>query len=220
MQPAFFFSQENSEDLSEMSSTDLPVFPRQWKEDCQKLLRFAGFFFKKEVKGDVWVSCSVLSMWNQVGWVRRRCPVAFVTGAPNWYWLTVGQGLLSLQQVRVEEECCNFFYSFTFFHFLSLLYPSLSSPLVSLLSLFSLSLGDDTKWPTRIDMSLNMASVAQLDAPSDWRSGGRGFNPGRGRQLPIVEIWSWNIFYGHSLPSADSRRAVVSLWRKNVHNTG
>ena len=32
--------------------------------------------------------------------------------------------------------------------------------------------------------------------------------------------WSWNIFYGHSLPSADSRRAVVSFWRKNVHSSG
>ena len=32
--------------------------------------------------------------------------------------------------------------------------------------------------------------------------------------------WSWNIFYGHSLPSADSRRAVVGFWRKNKHNTG
>ena len=32
--------------------------------------------------------------------------------------------------------------------------------------------------------------------------------------------WSWNIFYSHSLPSAGSRRAVVSFWRKNVHNTG
>ena len=29
-----------------------------------------------------------------------------------------------------------------------------------------------------------------------------------------------HIFYGHSLPSADSRRAVVSFWRKNVHSTG
>ena len=26
--------------------------------------------------------------------------------------------------------------------------------------------------------------------------------------------WSWNIFYGHSLPSADSGRAVVSFWRR------
>ena len=32
--------------------------------------------------------------------------------------------------------------------------------------------------------------------------------------------WSWNIFYGHYLPSTDSRRAVVSFWQKNVHNTG
>ena len=32
--------------------------------------------------------------------------------------------------------------------------------------------------------------------------------------------WSWNIFYGHSLPSADSRRAVVSFWRKNKHDAG
>ena len=32
--------------------------------------------------------------------------------------------------------------------------------------------------------------------------------------------WSLNLFYSHSLPSADSRGAVVSSWRKNVHNTG
>ena len=53
--------------------------------------------------------------------------------------------------------------------------------------------------------------MAQLDAPSDWRSGGRGFNPRRGRQHFFVkidhEIFS-TIFYDHSLPSADSRRAV------------
>ena len=29
--------------------------------------------------------------------------------------------------------------------------------------------------------------------------------------------WSWNIFYGPSLPSYDSRRAVVSFWQKKVH---
>ena len=32
------------------------------------------------------------------------------------------------------------------------------------------------------------ASVAQLDAPSDWRLGSRGFNPRRGRQHSFVEI--------------------------------
>ena len=31
-------------------------------------------------------------------------------------------------------------------------------------------------------------SVAQLDAPSDWRPGGRRFNPRRGRQHSFVEI--------------------------------
>ena len=35
---------------------------------------------------------------------------------------------------------------------------------------------------------LLLASVAQLDAPSDWRPGGRGFNPRRGRQHSFVEI--------------------------------
>ena len=32
------------------------------------------------------------------------------------------------------------------------------------------------------------APEAQLDAPSDWRPGGRGFNPRQGRQHSFVEI--------------------------------
>ena len=57
--------------------------------------------------------------------------------------------------------------------------------------------------------------MAQLDAPSDWRPGGRGFNP----QHSFVEIYH-EIFFTVILSSADSRRAVVSFWRKNMHNTG
>ena len=35
---------------------------------------------------------------------------------------------------------------------------------------------------------IRTASVAQLDAPSDWRPGGHGFNPRRGRQHSFVDI--------------------------------
>ena len=40
----------------------------------------------------------------------------------------------------------------------------------------------------RIQNVLRPASVAQLDAPSDWRPGGRGLNPRRGRQHSFLEI--------------------------------
>ena len=44
--------------------------------------------------------------------------------------------------------------------------PSLSSLLLSLLSLFSLSLEDDTKWPTRVDVSLNPNTTNSHFMPS------------------------------------------------------
>ena len=50
------------------------------------------------------------------------------------------------------------------FLFLFLPCPSLSFLLLSLLSLFTLSLGDDTKWPTRVDVSLNPNSINVLGA--------------------------------------------------------
>ena len=47
------------------------------------------------------------------------------------------------------------------FIFLFLPCPSFSSPLLSLLSLFSLSLGADTKCPTRVDVSLIPNTIQQ-----------------------------------------------------------
>ena len=45
------------------------------------------------------------------------------------------------------------------------------------------------KWvPTAYMYDEESASVAQLDAASDWRPGGRGFNPCRGRQQSFMEI--------------------------------
>ena len=39
-----------------------------------------------------------------------------------------------------------------------------------------------------VSYTLPQTSVDHLDAPSDWRPGGRGFNPRRGRQHSFVEI--------------------------------
>ena len=57
-----------------------------------------------------------------------------------------------------------------------------------------------------------MALVAQLDALSDWRPGGRGFNPLRGRQYSFMEI-DHEIFSTVilSLPLIQEG-AVVSFW--------
>ena len=55
------------------------------------------------------------------------------------------------------------FFNFCFFTFIHFPPPPLSlclsSHLLSLLSLFSLCLGDDTKWPTRPDVSLNPNTI-------------------------------------------------------------
>ena len=105
------------------------------------------------------VCLQTVSFLSGEGRVWQRCRVSCVTRASNWYWLTVGQGLLSLQQVWVEGECL--ISSTLSFIFLFLSCPSLSSPQLSRLSLFSLSLGDDTKWPTRVDVSLNPNTISQ-----------------------------------------------------------
>ena len=39
-----------------------------------------------------------------------------------------------------------------------------------------------------LEMHHLLASVAQLDAPSDWRPRGSGLNPRRGRQHSFMEI--------------------------------
>ena len=46
----------------------------------------------------------------------------------------------------------------------------------------------NTKTVTVVYTVLLPASVAQLDAPSNWKPGGHGFNPRRGRQHSFVEI--------------------------------
>ena len=90
-----------------------------------------------------------------VGW--RRCPVSYVTGVSNWYWRWARPAILVAGKGR--GECFSSSVSSLSFLFLFLPIPSLSSTLLFLLSLFSLSLEDDTKWPTRVDMSLNPNTI-------------------------------------------------------------
>ena len=126
------------------------------------------------------------------GWVRKRC-VSYVTGARP---ATVGQGRLPLRQLTVEEECFYFFCFFTSIHFAF-------SPLFHLLYyLFYFSFSGRLHKVTRkgwcvVKPQLNKKSSAISSAM-------------------ICEVF----FYVLSLPSPDSRRAVVSFWRENVHSTG
>ena len=63
-----------------------------------------------------------------------------------------------------------------------------------------------------------LASVALLDAPSDWRPGRRGFNPRRGRQHSFMEI-DHAIFSTVILSLSVIQEGQLSFSGKNVHNT-
>ena len=66
---------------------------------------------------------------------------------------------------------------------------------------------------------IGSASVAQLDVRQTGDQKVANSTPS-GWQHSFMEIDHEIFFYGNSTPSADSRRAVVSFWQKNVHNTG
>ena len=92
--------------------------------------------------------------WSGGGWVRQRCRVSCVTGASNCDWLTVGQGLLFLQQVRVEGEYFYFFCFLSFINFpLSPLSLSFISSTISSVSLLPFS-GRWHKITHRVEVSL------------------------------------------------------------------
>ena len=91
------------------------------------------------------------SPWGD--WVRQRCYVYYVTSASNCW---ARSAILAAGKGR-EGQCFYFFTFFNVIHFPLSPWPFLSSPLLS--ALFSLSLGNDTKWHTRVDVSLNPNSI-------------------------------------------------------------
>ena len=56
----------------------------------------AAFNTAGRFPSNVTVPSSQFSWQEGGGRVVQRCCVSYITGASNWYWLTVGQGLLSL----------------------------------------------------------------------------------------------------------------------------
>ena len=105
--------------------------------------------FSRSVGVVVWckgVLCSLLHRGVQLilacSWARLAILVA------GW-----GRGGMFLFLLFLYFHSCSFFFPVPLLNLLYYLFfhpcPSLKSPLLSLLSLFSLSLGDDTKWPTR-----------------------------------------------------------------------
>ena len=66
--------------------------------------------------------------------------------------------------------------------------------------------------PLSLPLDFWPASLAQSDArPTGDQDVAGSIPTGSGNILP------WRLIMKYSLPSADSRRAVVSFWRKNVH---
>ena len=89
--------------------------------------------------GEAKVSCILLHWGVQLSWAR---PAILAAGK--------GRGEMFLFLLVLH------FHSFSSFSPVPLL-----PPLLSLLSFFSLSLGDNTKWPTRVDMSLKPNTINQ-----------------------------------------------------------
>ena len=99
-----------------------------------------------------------------VGW----CGVLYLTspGRPTDIGLHLGKARCPCSRYRYWGNAFISSVSSLLFLFVLLPCSSLSSLLLSLLSLFSPSLGDDTKWPTKLDMSLNPNTISQFQPES------------------------------------------------------
>ena len=113
------------------------VFPNADCKVADSNLTEGGFHFSMVLHCSEPFIVILLSSQYGLNTVERDAKSSYdreLARASNWYWLTVGQGLLSLQQVWVEGECLISSVSSLSFIFLFLPCPSLSSSQLSLLS--------------------------------------------------------------------------------------
>ena len=107
-------------------------------------------------------------------WLKMRPP-------RSWTWICIGPwNFICTFYMKIKQTCIFFFCFFDW---------SIKNEIIFLYNLY-IEVNDKMLWTQylRSYLTYEPASVAQLDAPSDWRPGGRGFNPRRGRQHSFVEI--------------------------------
>ena len=172
---------------------------------------------KPTIRGIIQKTIFLISPWRHFQWVPTTVGSRVVVIA-GYSCSRVGEG--GMLVFLLFLHCHSLFPIIFLCFFLFLIYkPFYSMPFF---------LGDDTEWLTVVDMSLNNKySKICFHREIAGLSGSVRCTSNVIRRLwvrfPLDPAtlfhgdWSWNVFYGHSLPSADSRRAVVSLWQKNVH---
>ena len=162
----FFFLKLNK-------TTNTVIFLQIWK--CESQDSLVSTFMSPDQNlwvplGDSQKSCYMdtenycTGFKGVVGWCEgavyltspgRQLILAYSWARPAILVVGKGRGGMFLFLLFLHFHSCSSFFPVPLFH---LLYP-LFSPLFSLLFLFSLSLGDDTKWPSRVDVSLNPNTV-------------------------------------------------------------
>ena len=129
----------------------------KWKNKCSQTQQIIPF------KNKPLLIMPLCSRKQRGGWERQRCHISCVTRASIWYWLTVGQTCYSCS--RCGRGGMFLFLLFLHFHSFSSFFPV---PLIHLLYylfwLSSPSLWEDSKWPTRVDVSLNPNTINQLSS--------------------------------------------------------
>ena len=158
--------------------------------------------------------CSVVSTAQGAWTVYNSVPVCLVlcTACPKWYDTIFCLSTLFerwplwyvqlLAQYREHEQAIMVY---QFILFSVLLVPR--DAILHLYMIFCLSTLFERwpQWLSRICIRLHIRLVIRrwrVQYPQDWQHWWWFF----------LGDWSWNIFYSHSLPSTDSRKAVVSSW--------
>ena len=165
---------------------------------------FYFYFFFVEIR--LGISCK-LSAWQMI---HMKCqalfslkkvwswPVSDISYSIDWFCIWATKALIWLCD-------CRLIWSFTYA--ITVIFPC-STTRRNERKIFSLHLSSNSG-------VRYFGFSCPVICASTWWSGGCRLDPQGSDNLLSLRLW--NILYCHSPPSADSRRAVVSFWQKNVY---